>query len=198
VEKIVIGRRLILTLLAALVWLVWCLPPLIGNRPDDFQASGSVIVLLAVLIYARERVRRENEVFDAQRLQIVSMLEQHDSWGDFHASQTKRDTIENDIKILRLRSAMKLSKDEHQEIDQRIEKLSIDLSDGAERHGQLEKKFEVSHAASMKANVASEETVRLQTPNAKAVEKLELALIAYGTLQWGYGDRWVEYLLSTI
>lgn len=44
-------RRITLFLVLGLaVWLVFCLPALLKNQPDAFQASGSLIVIMAILI----------------------------------------------------------------------------------------------------------------------------------------------------
>ncbi|MFK7964935.1 MAG: hypothetical protein AB8C46_13310 [Burkholderiaceae bacterium] len=93
-------QRYSLILLAVVVWLILCLPPLLSNRPDSFQASGSIIVVVAILIYARERTRRESEVSQAQRIQIVALLDEHENWGAYHESQVIRSAMENELALL--------------------------------------------------------------------------------------------------
>lgn len=189
-------RRLVLTFLAVGVWTAWCLPPLLQNQPEAFQASGSVIVIMAVLIYARERARRESEVVGAQRAQIVAILDDHETWGDYYSSQLRRKETETDLKFLQLRQAIEKGKVGKAALKKQATQLEYQLAESAKLHGQYFRKMELSHKASKKTYESTERTVRLLAPAAKAFERLELALVAFGTLQWGYGDHWVEYLHS--
>ena len=187
-------RRWILITLAAVVWLTLCLPPLIVNKPEAFQASGSIIVVLAILIYARERARRENVVTQAQRSQIVAMLEEHDKWGSYHESRAIRSSMENEVQLLNVRRSIEHDAKEQAQLRERIVSLQQALDENAKTHADLYAQMQQSHASWIDVHKDAEEVVQVQAPAAKTVERLEIFLIVFGTLQWGYGDRWVEYL----
>lgn len=190
-------RRIILIILAMLVWLAWCLPSLLANLPDAFQASGSVIVVMAVVIYARERSKRESEVTQAQRRQIVAMLNEHDHWGSFHESRVSRSALKNEIQLLELRRLMSSGESAIKSVDDRIASVQQELIDTSDKHARLHENMQQSHANWVKINSDAEDIVLRQAPTAKAMEKLEIFLVALGTLQWGYGDRWVEMFHNT-
>ncbi len=189
-------RMTLFFLLALMIWLVFCLPPLLTNRPDAFQASGSLIVIMAILIYARERALRQNDVALAQRNQINAMLDEHDTWGSYHESRVKRSALETEAQLIELRCAVSDNKEQTSELNSRIAQIQKTLSESRSHHEHLHQQMQKSHAKWVEVHSDAEEIVQSQGPAAKSLERLEIALVVIGTLQWGYGDQLVRHLYS--
>lgn len=188
--KLTLSRHAVFSASAALIWLIFSLPPLILNNPDAFQASGSIIVAWAVLFYARDRARRENEIVKAQRQQLVAILDEHDAWGDYHAVKSKIEFQEHELRHLKLLKSLGHAASGETGVAEQIAELEADLADRSALE-KLRIRREAKDREAKDAAKRAEATARHQGPAAKLLSRLELVLIVYGTLQWGYGDKWV-------
>lgn len=159
-------RRWGFILLAMVAWVFLCLPALLANSPEAFQVSGSIIVVMAILIYARERARRENVVTQAQRSQILAMLEEHDNWGFYHESRMARSAMENELQLLELRCSIDNNARLNTDVNTRMEDLMQTLDAGSQAHNALYQQMQNSHSSWVDVHKQAEEVVQSQAPAA--------------------------------
>lgn len=189
-------RKFLFILIALIIWAIWSLGPLLNNNPADFQAAGSIIVAWAIVFYGRERVSREkirgiyqsNALFSSIKYletrqqmheKIAENTANRDALCHFRLLETLglKDTAVPD-QLLAIRELEMLAKD-----DTENEKLYRDFRSAQER----------SHAYRNEWNEHEER----HEPWLRVIARLETVAVVFGTLQWGYGDRWVKMIHDT-
>ena len=178
-------------LIAFFIWAIWSIEPFFANRPQDFQAAGSIIVAWAIFFYGRNRLIREDaihasnkQLFVASHNFLITHLELHQSKADNTANM-------NSLSYARLLKMFGLKDREMGDTDEAIEALKRSV-DNLEKHTQLVENARAADAALTDSIEFNQKTEGAETTWAKIIYRVELGLVIFGTLQWGYGDRWVN------
>ena len=174
-------------------WLIWCLDPLLNNKPESFQAAGSIIVAWGIYSYGRERSTREKILNSINTGAIISAVNRVSAAQEFHESVAENTANIHLLNHYRLIKSLGMKAPEVGDLNSAIAKLEAILAN-RERHDELYDKFVKMH------DVVLEDTNQMRSardghePWVKFLTKLELYFVLFGTLQWGYGNLWVETL----
>ena len=175
------------------IWLVWCLGPLLANEPSRFQATGSIIVAWGIFSFGRNKIKREKSIAMTEKNELVSAIEYIRQQLSFHESLATNTANVHTLQHYQLLETLGMNYENGPDLEKEIahfEKLTGDHSNHNRLHAELlaKQKTALNDATRMKS-VRSE-----QQPWVQLLTKLELFFVIFGTLQWGYGDVWVELL----
>lgn len=184
------------SIIAIFIWAIWSLPSLIENRPVDFQASGSIIVAWAIFSYGRDRAKREKAISNAQTNAMVSAHNYLHAELEFSKSLSHNTSNMHSLSHLKILQALGMQDSNVKDTEEAIKSLELEAADQFE-HNSLFAKLQV---ASKKAEDDLKMATNMNIEQGKWVghiTRVELVFAIIGTLQWGYGDRWVTAIFAT-
>jgi hypothetical protein len=181
------------TFLAVAFWLVWCLDPLLNNKPERFQAAGSIMVAWGIYRFGKERLTREKILNSANAGAIISAINRLSAAQSFHESLAENTANMHSLNHYKLMKQLRVKSQHIDDIDSAIEELEARLSDRT-KHDELYDKFVSLHNDVTDAVDEKSVARNRHEPWVGYLASLELYFVIFGTLQWGYGNFWVETL----
>ncbi len=183
-------RIFLFFIIAICIWAIWSLGSLINNNPADFQAAGSIIVAWAIVDYGQDRKSREKIRNMYQTNLVLSAIKYQAALLEMHERRAENTANRDALVHFRLLETLGLK--DSAVADQRLaikelEALAEDNSENERLHNQLVSAQKLAQS-DQEAWVAHEKEYE---PWLRYVARAELVMVVFGTLQWGYGDRWV-------
>lgn len=181
------------------IWLAWSLPPILAKNPEAFQAAGSIIVAWSILFYARDRSSREKLIQQHRHNAMILVANRLDARIEFADSLANNTADMHTLAYAKVLKKLGLQDSELGNTDQIIDNLEASYREAEEptsKHSQLYQKLVTAETEATAAIelMTSEESV--QSPWVRLLYNVELLFAAFGTLQWGYGNQWLELWLS--
>lgn len=177
------------------IWSVWSLPPLIANQPEEFQAAGSIIVAWGILFLIPQRVRHESTIRVAEEIAIVSLIERLEAHRKISDSKTELTFDLHMAQIAQLSKHVGAPNLIGPETDEEIGALSKSIQ---ERTGGRTHMPPPKEDATAQRSLDQLRSIRSNfNPWLKLLWRIELGFMAFGTLQWGYGNQWVGPIHET-
>ena len=180
---------------ALLIWIIWCLPPLLQNNPAAFQAAGAIVICYGVYSYGRRRSSWEKSESASQNNITIAAINYIQTKIDLQDALSHNTADMNTVVYLRLLSTLGLEdrnvKDKKATIleleagiadSKKTEDLHDKLTDQIEELNMLTKTHQDNQAASSKWGAI--------------FGRLELWFVIIGTLQGAYGGKLVELVNS--
>lgn len=173
------------------------MPPLVHNEPANFQAAGSLIVVVAILMLSRARAQYENTYRDWIKSRFSARLSKLDEQVRVIEERANFTANLHSLQIAQISDQMnfdhpwrEVKKEKWEEI---AENLNLQL-DKNTPFPDLPRK--ISESENMELQFKDFEGEFL--PWMTRVWRLEVVLLILGTLQWGYGDRFVRFLFVRV
>ncbi|WP_424942320.1 hypothetical protein [Aliiroseovarius crassostreae] len=190
-NRIIEGLRISLFFLVALfIWAIWSLEPLLKNNPADFQAAGSIVVAWAILFYGRDRLARENAIHSSNKALLVAAHNSIEARLELHKSIAENTQNMNMMAYAKLIRLLGIRDSELGCNDEAIERLELTVND-TKKHIELHEAAVDADGELSKQLELSNDVESTQKPWTKLLYRAELGFAVFGTLQWGYGDKWV-------
>ena len=183
-------------LVAFSIWATWSIAPFFQNRPADFQAAGSIVVAWAIFFYGKDRLFRENAIHSSNKALFTAAHNSLNARLEFHRSLAENTQNMNSLAYARLLRVLGLRDEELGDNDKAIQNLEA-TSEETEAHYKLGEDARRADMELEKQIGRSNEMEEVQGKWTKIVYIAELGLVIFGTIQWGYGDRWVEAVHAT-
>jgi hypothetical protein len=186
-------RATMAILLYVAIWSNFSLPALLRNDPFAFQAAGSIIVAWAIITIGRERFQSEESLQNAQYGSIVSALnrlEKHREVNEERLSTTfdlHLFYISQNADKLGIPNPNNLSRDDMRAWAMDLNKILYEKSGPV----QIEEDQLVKDSLDYLKEVRETTGVWV-----KLQRRVEIVFLVFGTLQWGYGNKFVEAIYS--
>lgn len=177
-------------LIALSIWAIWSVNPFFSNNPTDFQAAGSIIVAWAIFFYGRDRLFRENAINASHKALFVAAYNSVNARLAFHQSLAENTQNMNSLAYAKLLKMLGIKDQDLGDNDDAIEDLERSLQE-TEQHYQLGQNSRDADVELERQLSLSDETELVQGKWTRILYVVELAMVVFGTIQWGYGDRWV-------
>ena len=191
------ARAFLFVIGAISIWLIWSLEPMLSNEPIRFQAAGSIIVAWSIFSFGRDKILREKSISTTENNAIISEISRLRNHLEFSESLAENTANSHTLQHYQLLKSLGMTYPTISDLDQEI-KILEDLLADKEHHSQQYEALKVAHNSSIHAIKRSKIVRKEQEPWIRLLTKLELFFAIFGTLQWGYGNVWIEILHNEI
>lgn len=187
-------RAFLFVITAFAFWALFSLEALLENKPLDFQAAGSLVVCIAIFQYGLQKIKGTEYLANVNDTMVFTTLSYLRSRFEFTDSLTKNTFNLRELNRANLIKKLDLGAS-YEDVDEKIEELENFFENLAD-HESKHQKMIARERAMLDAHAVWERNNNQQRSWAKLSGNIELALLIFGTLQWGYGDRWVRAIFA--